>query len=48
MVHVVGSKAHRGRVQRVAAAGDAVRLAGTSIADPESQVCSELRPVVEP
>lgn len=47
MVHVVGTKTHRVRMQRVAAAGDAVHLAGTGIADPESQVCSELRLVGE-
>lgn len=47
MVHVVGNKTHRGRMQRAAAAGDAVHLAGTGIADPESQVCSELRRVGE-
>jgi hypothetical protein len=43
MVHVVGNKTHLGRMQRAAAAGDAVCRAGTRCADPESQVCSELR-----
>ena len=48
MVDVVGSKTYRGCMQRVAAAGDAVHLAGTGIADTESQVCAELRLVGEP
>ena len=48
MVDVVGSGTFRGCVQRAAAAGDAGCLAGTGIADPESQVCSELRLVGEP
>ena len=48
MVHVVGNKTHRGRTQRVAAAGDAVCLAGTGNAGPESQLCSELWLVGEP
>jgi hypothetical protein len=48
MVDVVGSKRDRGWMQLAAAAGDAVHLAGTGIADPESPVCSELRLVGEP
>jgi hypothetical protein len=48
MVDGVGSKTYRGFMQRAAAAGDAVHLAGTGIADPESQVCSEPRLVGEP
>jgi hypothetical protein len=47
MVDVVGSETYRGCMQRAAAVGDAVHLAGTGIADPESLVCSELRPVGE-
>jgi hypothetical protein len=43
MVDVVWSKTYRGWMQRAAAAGDAVHLAGTGTADPESQVCTELR-----
>jgi hypothetical protein len=45
MVDVVWSKTYRGWMQRSAAAGDAVHLAGTGTAKSESQVCSELRPV---
>lgn len=48
MVDVVGSRTFRGRMQRAAAAGDAVHVAGTGFADPESQLCSELRLVGEP
>jgi hypothetical protein len=48
MVDVVGSETDRGCMQRAAAAGDASYVAGTGIADPESQVCSELRLVGEP
>ena len=48
MVYVVGTKTHLGRMQRAAAAGGAVRLAGTGTAAPESQVCSALRRVGEP
>ncbi len=48
MVDVVGSETYRVCMQRAAAAGDAGCLAGTRIADPESQVCSELRLVGEP
>ena len=48
MVDVVGTKTHLGRMQRAAAAGDADCLAGTGIADPESQVGSALRPGGEP
>ena len=48
MVDVVGSKTYRGCMQRAAAAGDAVHVAGTGFAGPESQVCSELRLVGEP
>jgi hypothetical protein len=48
MVDVVGSQTYRGRMQRAAAAGDAVRLAATGIADPASRGCAELRPVGEP
>ena len=44
----VGSRAHCGDLQRAAANGVAVRLAGTVFVDAESQVCSELRPVGEP
>ena len=48
MVDVVVGETYRGCMQRAAAAGDALRLAGTVFADPESQVCSELRPAGEP
>ena len=48
MVDDVVSKTCRSCDQRAAAAGGAVHLAGTGIADPESQVCSELRLVGEP
>lgn len=44
----VGRKAHRGYMQRAGATVDAVLLAGTGIADPEFQVCSELRLGGEP
>jgi hypothetical protein len=47
MVDVVGSETHRGCMQRVVAAGDAVQLAGSGITDFESLVCSELRLVGE-
>jgi hypothetical protein len=42
MVDVVGSEAYRGCMQHAAAAGDAVHLAFTCIADPVSQVGWEL------
>jgi hypothetical protein len=48
MVDVVGSETYLGCMQREAAAGDAVHLAGTAIADSESRGCSELRLVGEP
>ena len=48
MVDVVVGETYRGCMQRAAAAGDAVHLAGTVFADPESQVCSELRRVGRP
>ena len=48
MVDDVVSRTCRSCDQRAAAAGDAVCLAGTGNAGPESQVCSELRRVGEP
>jgi hypothetical protein len=43
MADVVASATYRGCMERAAADGDAVRLAGTGVPGPESQVHPELQ-----